>query len=124
MKLIKKEMIEKWDKVKQIMMERWILEMVDCPHIIKLHWAFKSKDYLHMVLDFCPGGELFYHLVKHGKFSEKIAQFYFCEVLLALEYLHNKDIVYWDLKPENILLDIDGHVILTDFGLSKDNFKQ
>ena len=124
MKLIKKEMIEKWDKVKQIMMEWWILEMVDCPHIIKLHWAFKSKDYLHMVLDFCPGGELFYHLVKHGKFSEKIAQFYFCEVLLSLEYLHNKDIVYWDLKPENILLDIDGHVILTDFGLSKDNFKQ
>lgn len=76
-----------------------------------------------MVLDFCPGGELFYHLVKHGKFPEKIAQFYFCEVLLALEYLHQKDIVYRDLKPENILLDIEGHVVLTDFGLSKDNFK-
>ena len=123
MKMIKKEMIEKKDKVKQIMMERRILEIVKFPNTIKLHWAFKSKDYLHMVLDFCPGGELFYHLVKFGKFSEWIAWFYFCEVLLALEYLHEKNIVYWDLKPENILLDLEGHVVLTDFGLSKDNFK-
>jgi len=123
MKMIKKEMIEKKDKVKQIMMERRILEIVKFSSTIKLHWAFKSKDYLHMVLDFCPGGELFYHLVKFGKFSEWIAKFYFCEVLLALEYLHEKNIVYRDLKPENILLDLEGHVVLTDFGLSKDNFK-
>jgi serine/threonine protein kinase len=122
MKIIKKEMIEKKDKVRQIMMERRILEKVKSPFIIDLHWAFKSADYLHMVLDFCPGGELFFHLTRFGKFSERIAQFYFCEVLLALEVLHDRGIVYRDLKPENILLDIDGHVILTDFGLSKDNF--
>ena len=122
MKIIKKSMIEKRDKVKQIMTERRILEEVSCPFIINLHWAFKSEDYLHMVLDFCPGGELFFHLQKYGKFSEEISRFYFCEVLLALEHLHNNKVVYRDLKPENILLDMDGHVILTDFGLSKCDF--
>lgn len=94
------------------------------PFVIGLHWAFKSSDYLHMVLDFCPGGELFYHLTKYGKFEEDIARFYFAEVLLALEYLHDNNIVYRDLKPENVLLDVDGHVVLTDFGLSKDHFEK
>ena len=75
-----------------------------------------------MLLDFCPGGELFFHLTKYGKFNEDIAWFYFGEVLLAIEYLHSKNIVYWDLKPENILVDTDGHIVLTDFGLSKDGF--
>jgi serine/threonine protein kinase len=62
MKVIKKKMIEKKDKVKQIMIERKIMGKLTNEFIIKLHWAFKSKHYLHMVLDFCPGGELFYHL--------------------------------------------------------------
>ena len=77
-----------------------------------------------MVLDFCPGGELFYHLSKIGKLDEDIAKFYFWEVLLALEYLHTNGIIYRDLKPENILIDKDGHVMLTDFGLSKTGFKK
>lgn len=77
-----------------------------------------------MVLDFCPGGELFYHLSKNGKLEEDIARFYFWEVLLALEYLHTNGIIYRDLKPENILINEEGHVILTDFGLSKTGFKR
>lgn len=75
-----------------------------------------------MVLDYCPGGEFFFHLSKNGRLDEEIARFYFCEVLLALEYLHENGIIYRDLKPENILLDAEGHVVLTDFGLSKTNF--
>ncbi|CAI2386319.1 unnamed protein product [Moneuplotes crassus] len=124
MKIIQKSMIEKKSKIKQIMAERNILKMVDHPFIINLHWAFKSKDYLHMVLDYCSGGEFFYHLSRNGRLDEEIAKFYFSEVLLALEYLHNNGIIYRDLKPENILLDAEGHVVLTDFGLSKTNFSR
>ena len=75
-------------------------------------------------MEFCPGGELFFHLNKHRPFPEEAAKFYFIEVLMGLEYLHSHDIVYRDLKPENVLLDVDGHVKLTDFGLSKDNFTE
>jgi serine/threonine protein kinase len=75
-----------------------------------------------MILDYCPGGEFFFHLSRNGKLEEDIARFYFCEVLLALEYLHDNGIIYRDLKPENILVDNEGHVVLTDFGLSKTGF--
>jgi len=70
-------------------------------------------------MDLCAGGELFYLLHLRGKMSEKQAKFYFSEILLGLEYIHSKGIVYRDLKPENVLLDIDGHLKLADFGLSK-----
>ena len=64
-------------------------------------------------------GELFYLLRRSRKFPEEVAKFYAAEILLALEYLHSRNIIYRDLKPENILLDQDGHIKLTDFGLSK-----
>ena len=67
----------------------------------------------------CTGGELFYHLTRFKRLPEEQARFYIAEILLAMEYLHNKGIVYRDLKPENVLLDVDGHVRLADFGLSK-----
>ncbi len=106
------------------MTERRILESLSHPFLIKMHWAFQSEEYLHLVLDFCPGGELFFHLSRFGKFPENVARFYFAEILLGLEYLHSRNIFYRDLKPENILIDLDGHIKITDFGLSKDNFSQ
>jgi serine/threonine protein kinase len=74
-----------------------------------------------MVLDFCPGGELFFHLRRLGRFNEEQARFYFSEITLAMEYLHNNGIIYRDLKPENVLLDYDGHIKLVDFGTSREN---
>lgn len=75
------------------------------------------------MLDLCPGGELFYHLSRFRRFKEEVAKFYIVEVILALQYLHEKNVLYRDLKPENIVLDESGHLKLTDFGLSQLDFK-
>jgi serine/threonine protein kinase len=65
------------------------------------------------------GGEMFYRLKKERRLTEQRTRFYMAELILAMEYLHSRKIVYRDLKPENILIDIDGHIKLVDFGLSK-----
>jgi serine/threonine protein kinase len=76
---------------------------------------------LYFVLDYCAGGELFFHLGREGRFSEDRARFYAAQIVLALEHLHSLNVIYRDLKPENVLLDHHGNVRLTDFGLSKEN---
>ena len=86
---------------------------------MKLHFAFQSPERLYFVMDFLNGGELFYHLRREILFSEKRTKFYAAEIVLALECLHKNGVIYRDLKPENVLLDSDGHIKLTDFGLSK-----
>lgn len=88
---------------------------------MKLHFAFQTPERLYFVIDFLNGGELFFHLRKSGRFDEGRARFYASEILLALECLHNNKIIYRDLKPENVILDSEGHIKLTDFGLSKLN---
>ena len=94
-------------------------EQIKNPFIVKLHYAFQTPDKLYFVLDFVNGGELFCHLRNELTFEQDRARFYAAEIVLALECLHKNDIIYRDLKPENVLLDINGHVKITDFGLSK-----
>ena len=74
-----------------------------------------------MILEYCPGGELFFYLSKIGRFKEKSVQFYSANILLALQCLQENGIIYRDIKPENILISQDGYAKLTDFGLSKEN---
>jgi serine/threonine protein kinase len=74
---------------------------------------------LYFVTDFLNGGELFYHLCNEIRFTEERACFYAAEMVLALSHLHENGIIYRDLKPENVLLDSQGHIKITDFGLSK-----
>jgi len=119
MKIMRKDKLTREQKVKPILNERQIMEKLNHPFIIKLYWSFQSKTELFFVMDLCTGGEMFFHLGKVQKFSEDEAKFYFAELILGLEYLHALDIVYRDIKPENILVDIDGHVKIADFGLSK-----
>lgn len=73
-----------------------------------------------MVFDFFNGGELYHYLSQTGLFGETRARFYAAQITLALEYLHERSIVYRDLKPENLILDSQGHIRITDFGLSKE----
>lgn len=119
MKVLKKEVIEKRNQRVHTATEREILGSIECPFIVQLHYAFQTPDKLYMVMDYAIGGELFYHLKHSGKFTEHRTRFYAAEILLALEHLHIRGIIYRDLKPENILLDSDGHIKLSDFGLSK-----
>lgn len=119
MKVLKKEMLRKQGQIAHTKTEREILEKITHPFVVKLHYAFQSTEKLFLVTDYMPGGEIYYHLHKEGSFNEEKAKFYTCEMVLALEHLHKNKIIYRDLKPENILLDRDGHIKLTDFGLSK-----
>lgn len=120
MKVLRKDNIIKRNQVEHTKTERNVLGYVRHPFIVGLNMAFQTRDKLFFVLDYCAGGELFFHLGKQGKFAEPRAKFYTAEIALALEHMHKLDIIYRDLKPENVLLDGAGHIRLTDFGLSKE----
>jgi tRNA A-37 threonylcarbamoyl transferase component Bud32 len=107
--------------VEQTKTERQVLESVNRhPFVVKLFYAFQDHEKLYLILEYGQGGELFTHLNTEKMFSENVAAFYMGEMLLAIAHLHNNlGVVYRDLKPENCLLDADGHLLLTDFGLSK-----
>ena len=122
MKSLKKELIEQRNQKVHTKTEREILGDVKCPFIVQLRFAFQTTDKLYMIMDFINGGELFFHLRRCTKFTEDRTRVYAAEILLALEYLHKQGIIYRDLKPENVLLDSEGHIKLTDFGLSKKFF--
>merc|ERR1719487_2669676 len=119
MKMLRKENVIKRNQVEHTKTERNVLETVSHPFIVSLHYAFQTPKKLYIVLEYCAGGELFFHLSRAGRFSEGRCKLYAAEILLALEYLHSLSIIYRDLKPENLLLDADGHAKITDFGLSK-----
>lgn len=120
MKILKKAAIVARNQVEHTRAERKILQALQHPFLMTLRWAFQSKDKLYFVLDYFTGGELFYHLKNVRRFPEEVAKIYIAEIALALGHLHSLGFVYRDLKPENILLDNTGHLVLTDFGLSKD----
>ncbi|KAK9239203.1 kinase-like domain-containing protein [Lipomyces kononenkoae] len=124
MKILSKKVIVQKKEVAHTIGERNILvrtATADSPFIVGLKFSFQTPTDLYLVTDYMSGGELFWHLQKEGRFREERAKFYIAELILALENLHNHDIVYRDLKPENILLDANGHIALCDFGLSKAN---
>jgi len=101
------------------MSEKKILQN-SCCFLVHLHWAFQTETDFCFVMDFVGGGDLHYHWKMCKTFPEKIVQFIAAELVLALNYLHKCGIIYRDLKPQNILLDLDGHLSLADFGLSKE----
>ena len=119
MKIIRKAEVVTSDKPRQVLSERQILEAMDNAFIVNLFVAFQDEENLYLVLRFAGGGDLFTQLEKRKRLPEDAARFYCAELVLAIEALHKNLIIYRDLKPENILLSLDGHLLLTDFGMSK-----
>uniref|UniRef100_A0A8C6LKS0 non-specific serine/threonine protein kinase n=1 Tax=Nothobranchius furzeri TaxID=105023 RepID=A0A8C6LKS0_NOTFU len=122
MKVLKKAaIIQKAKTTEHTRTERQVLENIrQSPFLVTLHYAFQTQSKLHLILDYVSGGEMFTHLYQRDHFSEEAVRIYIGEIILALEHLHKLGIVYRDIKLENILLDSEGHVVLTDFGLSKE----
>ena len=119
LKSLRKEVLLRRNQIEHTKTERAILQSVNHPFIVALRYAFQTADKLYLVTDFASGGELFFWLKRDRFFAQSRARIYAAELVLALEHLHSMDVVYRDLKPENILLDGEGHIKLTDFGLSK-----
>ncbi|XP_038861728.1 ribosomal protein S6 kinase alpha-4-like [Salvelinus fontinalis] len=122
MKVLKKAaIVQKAKTAEHTRTERQVLEHIrQSPFLVTLHYAFQTQTKLHLILDYVSGGEMFTHLYQRDHFSEEEVRIYIGEIILALEHLHKLGIVYRDIKLENILLDSEGHLVLTDFGLSKE----
>jgi len=120
MKVLDKQSLIKKNQVRGTKTEREILTKINCPFLVKLYFAFQTPDKLYFVMDYINGGELFFHMQNETVFTPERVRFYVAEILLGVEYLHERGIIYRDLKPENILLTADGHICMTDFGISKE----
>ena len=119
MKSLKKDLLIQAEQVQSTLLEKEIMETVNHPFILNLVFCFQTEERINFVMPFIPGGELFQELRRTRFFSESRAKFYIAQIALAIQYLHDKDIVYRDLKPENVLIDEKGYLRLADFGLSK-----
>ena len=114
----KEDMLSK-NQITHVRTEREILTSSKIPWIVNLKYSFQDDLYLYLVMDFLPGGDLMSLLMKKDILSEDEARFYIAELILAVESCHNMNCIHRDLKPDNILIDKNGHIQLSDFGLSK-----
>jgi len=119
MKVLNKKNILENNELEHTRTEKEILQKLIHPFLVNLNYCFQTPEKLYFIMDYINGGELFYHLQKEHKFTPDRVKFYCAEIVMGLEYLHNSGVIYRDLKPENILLTDDGHICMTDFGISK-----
>ncbi|KAK4124864.1 kinase-like protein [Parathielavia appendiculata] len=122
LKILRKTEVIKLKQIDHVRHERQILADVrGHPFITSFVASFSDHEFLYILLDYVPGGELFTYLRKFRRFDESMARFYAAEIVLILEHLHEQQggIAYRDMKPENLLLDAEGHIKLVDFGFAK-----
>ncbi|KAF9567304.1 kinase-like protein [Agrocybe pediades] len=124
MKLLKKDEMLKKDQLAHVRAERDVLAESDSPWVVQLFYSFQDSAHLYLIMEFLPGGDLMTMLIKYDTFSEDVTRFYIAECVLAIEAVHNLGFIHRDIKPDNILIDKDGHIKLSDFGLSTGFHKQ
>ena len=118
-KKIKKEVLYLKNQVLHVRNEQILMSKVKSPWIVELKASFQEDDYLYLVMEFLPGGDLMNLLIKKDILTEDEARFYIAELILSIESIHKLDCIHRDIKPDNILIDKTGHVKLSDFGLAK-----
>lgn len=117
-KLRKADMLRK-EQVNHAWSERHVLVAANHPFVCQLCYAFQNKDYLYLVMEFLPGGDLMTLLIERDTLSEDQARFYIAEMVIAIDTIHKLGFIHRDVKPDNLLIDKDGHLKLSDFGLCK-----
>jgi len=118
MKCVNKKLVKVKSALDNILEERNVLTVMNSSFVTNLKYALQDEDNLYFIMDLMLGGDLKFHLINAGKFSEKRARFYAAQVLLGLEHVHSKNVIYRDMKLENVLLDHYGHCRLSDLGLA------
>ena len=106
---------------KSINTEREFLSKLNHPFIVNMHYAFQDKDNLYLVMDLLNGGDLRFHISRYRKFSEEQTRFFIANMIYALEYIHENNVIHRDIKPENLVLEDKGYCRITDFGIAKEN---
>lgn len=120
--LLKSEMYKK-DQLAHVKAERDVLAGSDSPWVVSLYYSFQDAQYLYLIMEFLPGGDLMTMLIRWQLFTEDVTRFYMAECILAIETIHKLGFIHRDIKPDNILIDIRGHIKLSDFGLSTGSIK-
>uniref|UniRef100_A0A803N1Z6 non-specific serine/threonine protein kinase n=1 Tax=Chenopodium quinoa TaxID=63459 RepID=A0A803N1Z6_CHEQI len=117
-KLKKSEMLSR-GQVEHVRAERNLLAEVDSHCIVKLYYSFQDAEYLYLIMEYLPGGDMMTLLMREDILTEKVAKFYIAQSVLAIESIHKHNYIHRDIKPDNLLLDKSGHMKLSDFGLCK-----
>merc|ERR1712176_1263618 len=118
MKQIDKRRVQATDSVQALISEKEFLSRMDSIFVTSLKYAFTTSDRLYLIMDLMTGGDLKFHLNQCGKFEENRCRFYAAQILLGIEHIHSKGIIYRDLKLENVLVDGRGHIKISDLGLA------
>ncbi|KAJ0036165.1 hypothetical protein NQD34_004842 [Periophthalmus magnuspinnatus] len=124
MKVVKKELVHDDEDIDWVQTEKHVFEQASTnPFLVGLHSCFQTPSRLFLVIEYVNGGDLMFHMQRQRKLPEEHARFYAAEICIALNFLHEKGIIYRDLKLDNVLLDHDGHIKLTDYGMCKEGIQ-